>query len=77
MSNAFDRSICSRTVLSGGLFLLNPVDTCMLNSFSAVTVECCCLKPCWWLGITRCSFRVGINSLSRIFIDGQSKETGL
>ena len=46
MSNALDKSIATAMVLSGGCFLLNPVVIWLFIMFSAVVVECCCLKPC-------------------------------
>ena len=51
--------------------------TCSLKSFNAVTVEWSLRKPCWKTGISRDSVSVGRIRRSRIFIAGQSKETGL
>ena len=76
MSKAFDRSICKRTVLSGGLFLLKPSDTALEKSCRADTQECSLLKPCWMSGIGRDSVREGRMSRSRIFMAGQRRETG-
>lgn len=77
MSKAFDRSIWSNTVRCGGFFWLNPCEMSRLRLLRAEVVEWFALKPCWKVGIGRCSCRVGKTSLSKILIAGQSRETGL
>ena len=47
VSKAFDMSSAVMIVRLGGFFVLKPVAIVLLMPWSAVSVECPCLKPCW------------------------------
>jgi dihydroxyacetone kinase-like predicted kinase len=63
-------------VRSGGAFLLKPLAIAFVMFWSAVTVECLDLKPCWCSIVGRCCASIGRIVFSIHFAIGDSSEIG-
>jgi hypothetical protein len=76
VSKALLMSSETMTVLSAGFLWLNPSVMTLFMLCSAVTVECCALKPCWCSLLSMLFVICGSITFSRVLAMGDSSEIG-
>ena len=77
VSKALLMSSAIAIVLCGGWRLLNPVVMVLLMWCSAVVVDLCCLKPCWWSGSVMLLVMCGSIIFSSVLAIGERSAMGL
>ena len=76
VSKALLISRATITVLAGGLFSLKPLMIVLFMLWSAVVVECFCLKPCWYSLFGMFCVMWGSMTFSSVLAIGDSSDIG-